>query len=131
MQCVTNEEMRRLLTDNISAEEKLRLMEHICQCGKCSELLCEVTEELAQIEPVPGFQEQTLFAAHLNDRPKETLMQYSVRVIASVCAALIILFSCPLTKLTDFDIVKSSHALAENVTSGIRDLLNLEVTGNE
>ena len=93
MNCLTYDQIELLLRGvQPSSPEQLAMLEHISACDACAEALALRTPELPCAAPPPGLVGLTL-AKSREPRRRESLRSYSLRVLAAMAAALILLFS--------------------------------------
>jgi len=86
--CLSREQIEALLNGAASLEE----MEHTATCDACAEALALHTMRLPIAQPPAGLHAQALSQARDASR-RESLRGYSLRVLAAMAAALILLFS--------------------------------------
>ena len=86
-----------LLRGGLSESEKAKVMEHIAECDECADRMACLTLDMAAIDPPAGMSEDILAAAARENtrekRRQDNLLMYSVRVVAGICAALVMIFS--------------------------------------
>ena len=92
MSHLNQDQLHALLRGNPSLEERAAMLGHVTQCGACAEALAMHTAQLPCAEPPRGMISRTLASAQKTSRP-ENLRSYSLRVLAAMAAALILLFS--------------------------------------
>jgi len=80
------------LAGGLPHAERETLLEHTLSCDDCAALLWQANGALPAVAPPPGMEQRVLERAHA--RPKqESLRSYTLRVVAAMAAALILLFS--------------------------------------
>ena len=89
MNCLSYDQMDRLLGGIASPEA---MLEHIAQCDVCAEALALRTVQLPCAEAPRGLYAGALAKTRAAGR-RESLRSYSLRVLAAMAAALILLFS--------------------------------------
>ena len=86
-----------LLRGGLSESEKAKGMEHIAECDECADRMACLTLDMAAVDPPAGMSEDILAAAARENtrekRRQDNLLLYSVRVVAGICAALVMIFS--------------------------------------
>ena len=86
MNCLTHEQLNALLCGTSSAREQMDWLEHTSQCDACAEMLALQTARLPCVKAPP--------MALARPKPRqESLRSYTLRVVAAMAAALILLFS--------------------------------------
>ena len=121
--------LKMLLTGELDSSQSTALMQHIAECEECSERFADLTLSIATVSPPEGLYEEVLAAAakeHTAQQKKqESLLMYSIRVIAGICAAIVMLFSGLFEKITqiDFDISKVSDA-GRSISDGLNEGIN-------
>jgi len=90
--------LHRLLSGALPSQARETLLEHALACGDCAALLWQANEALPAIAPPPGMEARILERARKAPR-SESLRSYSLRVLAAMAAALILLFSGAFRKL--------------------------------
>ena len=103
-----------LLRGGLSESEKAKVMEHIAEC-----------DEMTAIDPPAGMSEDILAAAARENtrekRRQDNLLMYSVRVVAGICAALVMIFSGAfkhISKINDIDMSKlndKSRSISQSI----------------
>ena len=114
----TQPQLHGLLSGALPAREREALLEHALACGECAALLWQANEALPEIAPPPGMDRRILERARKAPRP-ETLRAYSLRVLAAMAAALILLFSGAFQKLAQLDLPKLSQSIQTQITEFI------------
>ena len=104
-----------LLAGGLPLEEHTALLEHALACAACAALLWQANAQLPAIAPPLGLQARVLERAHEQPR-QETLRSYSLRVIAAMAAALILLFSGVFQKLAQLDLPKLNESIQTQFT---------------
>jgi len=92
MICLNKNQINALLCGDTSAGEQMAMLEHIAGCDACAEALATRTAQLPQTEPPKGILSQILTKTQVKPR-QESLRSYTLRVVAAMAAALILLFS--------------------------------------
>lgn len=99
-----------LLRGGLSESEKAKVMEHIAECDECADRMACLTLDMAAVDPPAGMSEDILAAAARENtrekRRQDNLLMYSVRVVAGICAALVMIFSGAfkhISKINDID----------------------------
>ena len=105
-----------LLRGGLSESEKAKVMEHIAECDECADRMACLTLDMAAIDPPAGMSEDILAAAARENtrekRRQDNLLMYSVRVVAGICAALVMIFSGAfkhISKINDIDMSKLNY----------------------
>ena len=119
-----DKELTLLLRGGLSESEKAKVMEHIAECDECADRMACLTLDMAAVDPPAGMSEDILAAARENTREKrrqDNLLMYSVRVVAGICAALVMIFSGAfrhITKINDIDMSKindKSRSISQSI----------------
>lgn len=119
-----------LLRGGLSESEKAKVMEHIAKCDECADRMADLTLDMAAIDPPAGMSEDILAAARENTREKrrqDNLLMYSVRVVAGICAALVMIFSGAfrhITKINDIDMSKindKSRSISQSIDESFNE----------
>ena len=101
-----------LLRGGLSESEKAKVMEHIAECDECADRMACLTQDILAA------------AARENTREKrrqDNLLLYSVRVVAGICAALVMIFSGAfkhISKINDIDMSKlndKSRSISQSI----------------
>lgn len=114
-----------LLRDGLSESEKAKVMEHIAECDECADRMACLTLDMTAIDPPAGMNEDILAAAAKEKtrekRRQDNLPMYSVRVVAGICAALVMIFSGAfkhISKINDIDMSKlndKSRSISQSI----------------
>ncbi len=121
--------LKLLLKGELGSTETAQLMQHIAECDGCADRFAELTLSMATLEPPSGLYEEVLAATAKEQsgqrKKQESLLMYSIRVIAGVCAAIVMLFSGLFEKITqvDFDMSKVSDA-GRSISDGLNEGIN-------
>ncbi|MBQ2775665.1 MAG: hypothetical protein IJF40_07260 [Clostridia bacterium] len=121
--------LKLLLKGELDSIQSAELMQHISECDECAEHFSDLTLSMATIEPPSGLYEEVLAAAakeqSTQQKKQESLLMYSIRVIAGICAAIVMLFSGLFEKITkmDFDMSKVSDA-GRSISDGLNEGIN-------
>lgn len=119
-----------LLRGGLSESEKAKVMEHIAECDECADRMADLTLDMACVDPPAGMSEAVLAAARENTREKrrqDNLLMYSVRVVAGICAALVMIFSGAfrhITKINDIDMSKindKSRSISQSIDESFNE----------
>ena len=115
-----------LLRGGLSESEKAKVMEHIAECDECADRMACLTLDMAAVDPPAGMSEDILAAAARENtrekRRQDNLLMYSVRVVAGICAALVMIFSGAfkhISKINDIDMSKindKSRSISSRLT---------------
>ena len=119
-----------LLRGGLSESEKAKVMEHIAECDECADRMADLTLDMA-CDPPAGMNEDILAAAAKeNTREKRrqyNLLMYSVRVVAGICAALVMIFSGAfkhISKINDIDMSKlndKSRSISQSIDESFNE----------
>jgi len=110
---LTQTQLHSLLAGALPPGESETLLEHTLSCGGCAALLWQANEALPAVAPPSGMEQRVLERAHA--RPKqESLRAYTLRVVAAMAAALILLFSGLFQRLAQLD--KFSQEIQTQIT---------------
>ena len=100
-------------------------MEHIAECDECADRMACLTLDMAAVDPPAGMSEDILAAAARENtsekRRQDNLLLYSVRVVAGICAALVMIFSGAfkhISKINDIDMSKlndKSRSISQSI----------------
>lgn len=108
-----DERIELLLRGELSESEKAKVMEHIAKCDECADRMADLTLDMATVSPPAGMSEDILAAAAKEKtrekRRQDNLLMYSVRVVAGICAALVMIFSGAfkrISKINEIDMSK-------------------------
>ena len=112
---LTQTQLHSLLGGALPSRESEALLEHALACGDCAALLWQANEALPAIAPPLGMEQRILERAHQKPR-QESLRAYSLRVLAAMAAALILLFSGAFRKLAQLDVPKLSQEIQTQIT---------------
>lgn len=120
-----DKELTLLLRGGLSESEKAKVMEHIAECDECADRMACLTLDMAAVDPPAGINEDILAAAAKENtrekRRQDNLLMYSVRVVAGICAALVMIFSGAfrhITKINDIDMSKindKSRSISQSI----------------
>ena len=81
-----------LLRGELRESEAAEVMEHIAKCDECAARMADLTLDMACVDPPAGMNEDILAAAAKENtrekRRQDSLLMYSVRVGAGICAGL-------------------------------------------
>ncbi len=127
----TEQTAQKLLRGELSADEKIAVLQEAALCEECAAILAKAVEGETLI-PVPwGFAESTLLSVNLKSEPEmmphksESLFLYAVKVTAAMCAALALVFS-GITNHTDkinFDGIKDKTSwVGQQLEDGLKTL---------
>ena len=103
-----DKELTLLLRGGLSESEKAKVMEHIAECDECADRMACLTLDMAAVDPPAGMSE-------------DNLLLYSVRVVAGICAALVMIFSGAfkhISKINDIDMSKlndKSRSISQSI----------------
>jgi anti-sigma factor RsiW len=112
---LTQTQLHSLLSGALPAQEREALLEHALACADCAQLLWQANEQLPAVSPPPGMERRVLERAH--EKPKqESLRSYSLRVLAAMAAALVLLFSGLFQRLARLDVPKLSRDIQTQIT---------------
>ncbi|MDR2647250.1 MAG: hypothetical protein LBB67_03895 [Oscillospiraceae bacterium] len=111
MNHLSEQALRDLCTGAFDAARRCEALEHLAQCGDCMERFDAASQAALQVDPPAGLQESVLCKlCKIEPEPlkrQESFRQYTLRVIASVAATLILLFTgafSSITKITPTEI---------------------------
>ena len=117
-----DKELTLLLRGGLSESEKAKVMEHIAECDECADRMACLTLDMAA---VAGMSDDILAAAARENtrekRRQDNLLLYSVRVVAGICAALVMIFSGAfkhISKINDIDMSKlndKSRSISQSI----------------
>lgn len=120
-----------LLRGGLSESEAAEVMEHIAKCDECADRMADLTLDMACVDPPAGMSEEILAAAAKEKtrekRRQDNLLMYSVRVVAGICAALVMIFSGAfkhITKINDIDMSKindRSRSISRSIDEGFNE----------
>lgn len=120
-----------LLRGGLSESEKAKVMEHIAKCDECADRMADLTLDMAAIDPPAGMSEDILAAAARENtrekRRQDNLLMYSVRVVAGICAALVMIFSGAfrhITKINDIDMSEindKSRSISQSIDESFNE----------
>jgi len=98
--------------------EREALLEHALACDGCAALLWQANDALPEIAPPLGMEQRILERAR--QKPKqESLRSYSLRVIAAMAAALLLLLSGAFQRLARLDVPKLGQEIQTQLTETI------------
>ena len=139
---LSDDEMQKILSGEINAEESEIMLNHIANCEICSQRFAECTLNRAALTPPEGIYEEVLNAAakEKSDRRKkaEILFLYSMRVVTGVCAAIVLMYTGMFDRIVDFDydmtkINDASYSISEHLHDNLNKfsdaLFKMEVKG--
>ena len=92
MNCLSYDQIDALLNGMSPPEESMACLEHTAHCDACAQRLASRTVELPCAQPPAGLAAETLARARGRGR-QDSLRSYSLRVLAAMAAALVLLFS--------------------------------------
>ena len=118
MNCLTHEQLHALLCGTSSAREQMDWLEHTSQCDACAEMLALHTARLPCVKAPP------MALAKPSPR-QESLRSYTLRVVAAMAAALILLFSGAFRLL--FELPEALPEIQQNVQSVITEFLDFTI----
>jgi len=107
--------LHSLLSGALPSQESEALLEHALACDGCAALLWQANEAMPAVAPPLGMEQRILERARKAPRP-ESLRSYSLRVLAAMAAALILLFSGAFRKLAQLDVPKLSQDIQTQIT---------------
>ena len=117
-----------LLRGELSESEAAEVMEHIAKCDECAD---RMALDMACVDPPAGMSEEILAAAAKEKtrekRRQDNLLMYSVRVVAGICAALVMIFSGAfrhITKINDIDMSKindKSRSISQSIDESFNE----------
>ncbi|MEE1428352.1 MAG: zf-HC2 domain-containing protein [Acutalibacteraceae bacterium] len=120
-----------LLRGELSESEAAEVMEHIAKCDECADRMADLTLDMACVDPPAGMNEDILAAAAKENtrekRRQDNLLMYSVRVVAGICAALVMIFSGAfrhITKINDIDMSKindKSRSISQSIDESFNE----------
>lgn len=120
-----------LLRGGLSESEAAEVMEHIAKCDECADRMADLTLDMACVDPPSGMSEEILAAAAKEKtrekRRQDNLLMYSVRVVAGICAALVMIFSGAfnhIMKINDIDMSKindRSRSISQTIDEGFNE----------
>jgi len=126
MNCLSYDQIDALLCGTTSAQEQITMLEHVSLCDSCAEALALQTDQLPRVEPPKGMIPQVLSETHIKSK-QESLARYSLRVIAAMAAALILLFSGAFSFL--LDLPKQLPELQQSIQSSITEFFDFTQGG--
>jgi len=121
---LTQSQRHSLLAGALPPAERAALLEHALACDECAALLWRTNAQLPAIAPPPGMERRTLERARKGPR-SESLRSYSLRVLAAMAAALILLFSGAFQKLAQLDV----PALSRNIQAQFTEIIDYAKEG--
>jgi anti-sigma factor RsiW len=116
---LTQTQLHSLLAGTLPGRESEALLEHALACDGCAALLWQANEALPAAAPPLGMEARILESARKAPRA-ESLRSYSLRVLAAMAAALILLFSGLFQRLAQLDVPKLGRDIQAQFT-GIID----------
>lgn len=127
---VKDNDLNILLKGKLNSKISKKILSHIASCDVCSQRLAELTLQMATLTPPKGMYEEVLNAsAKEKSRKKqkdETFTLYCVRVIAGICAAIVLTYSGFFKKLADIDldmtkVNNASCSISERLYKNLND----------
>ena len=118
MSHLTQTQLHSLLSGALPDAEREALLEHALACDGCAALLWEANTALPEIAPPLGMEQRILENARKAPR-SESLRSYSLRVLAAMAAALVLLFSGLFQRLAQLDVPKLSQEIQAQFTEMI------------
>ena len=115
MSHLTQPQLHRLLAGALPGAENEALLEHALACDDCAALLWQANEALPAAAPPLGMERRILERAHQKPR-QESLRAYTLRVLAAMAAALILLFSGLFQRLAQLDVPKLGRDIQTQFT---------------
>ena len=119
-----------LLRGELSESEAAEVMEHIAKCDECADRMADLTLDMACVDPAGMSEDILAAAAKENTREKrrqDNLLMYSVRVVAGICSALVMIFSGAfrhITKINDIDMSKindKSRSISQSIDESFNE----------
>ena len=111
-------QLHSLLAGALPPGEREALLEHALACDGCAALLWQANDALPEIAPPLGMEQRILERAR--QKPKqESLRSYSLRVIAAMAAALLLLLSGAFQRLARLDVPKLGQEIQTQLTETI------------
>ena len=120
-----------LLRGELSEREAAEVMEHRAKGDECADRMACLTLDMACVDPPAGMSEDILAAAAKEKtrekRRQDNLLMYSVRVVAGICAALVMIFSGAfrhITKINDIDMSKindKSRSISQSIDESFNE----------
>ena len=112
-----------LLRGELSESEAAEVMEHIAKCDECADRMACLTLDMAAIDPPAGMSEDILAAAAKEKtrekRRQDNLLMYSVRVVAGICAALVMIFSGAFRHITKIN--DKSRSISQSIDESFNE----------
>ena len=117
-------QLHSLLTGALPPGERESLLEHALACDGCAALLWQANDALPEIAPPLGMEQRILERVRQKPR-QESLRSYSLRVIAAMAAALVLLFSGTFQRLARLDVPK----LGQEIQTGFTEIIQFAKEG--
>ena len=127
MKCLTHEQIDALLCGTTSAQEQADWLEHVVDCDACAEALARRTAQLPCAAPPVGITSQVLAKTRAKPR-QESLRNYTLRVVAAMAAALILLFSGAFQFL--FELPEVLPEFGQNIQTAITEFFDFTQGGS-
>ena len=112
-----------LLRGELSESEAAEVMEHIAKCDECADRMADLTLDMACVDPPAGINEDILAAAAKENtrekRRQDNLLMYSVRVVAGICAALVMIFSGAFRHITKIN--DKSRSISQSIDESFNE----------
>ena len=112
-----------LLRGELSESEAAEVMEHIAKCDECADRMADLTLDMACVDPPAGMNEDILAAAAKENtrekRRQDNLLMYSVRVVAGICAALVMIFSGAFRHITKIN--DKSRSISQSIDESFNE----------
>lgn len=112
-----------LLRGELSESEAAEVMEHIAKCDECADRMADLTLDMACVDPPAGMSEDILAAAARENtrekRRQDNLLMYSVRVVAGICAALVMTFSGAFRHITKIN--DKSRSISQSIDESFNE----------
>ena len=123
MRHLTQKQLHSLLGAALPPRERAALLEHVLACEGCAAALYRANAELPAVAPPKGMERRILSAARerpSHEKPRqESLRAYSLRVLAAMAAALVLLFTGTFQKLAELDLPGISQSIRTQITQFI------------
>ena len=120
-----------MLRGELSESEAAEVMEHIAKCDECADRMADLTLDMACVDPPAGMSEDILAAAAKEKtrekRSQDNLLMYSVRSLAGIGAADVLILSVAfrhITKINDIDISKlndKSRSISQSIDESFNE----------
>ena len=118
---LTQSQLKSLLSGTLPPKERASLLEHALACDDCASLLCEANAALPALAPPPGMEVRILEAAQEKSR-RDSLRAYTLRVVAAMAAALILLLTGAFQKLAQLP--QGIPQLSQSIQTSISDFID-------